>query len=117
MAAFILLWMNTAVGIIGPENDDANVLGFAVLVVGAVGAFLARFQPRGMAHAMFATALAQVLVAVIALIAGLGDTMPHWQRKIVVLSGFFVILWLLSAWMFRNAARRARVSPYGQYPA
>jgi hypothetical protein len=35
-------------------------------------AIIVRFQPRGMARALFATALAQALVAVIALIAGLG---------------------------------------------
>lgn len=104
-AAFILLWMNGAVGIIGPEDDDANVMGFVVLAVGIIGALMARFQPNGMARALFATALAHVFVAVIALIAGFGSTMPHWQQKILILSGFFVALWLLSAWLFRKAAR------------
>lgn len=105
-AALILLWMNGAVGIIGPEDDDANVMGFAVLAVGIIGALMARFQPDGMTRALFATALAHALVAVIALIAGFGSTMPHWQQKILVLSGFFVALWLLSAGLFRKAARR-----------
>ena len=104
-AAFILLWLNSAVGIIGPEDDDANVLGFAVLAVGSIGALVARLRPDGMARALFATALVHAVVAVIALIAGFGSTMPHWQRKILVLSGFFVALWLLSAWLFRKAAR------------
>ncbi len=105
-AAFILVWMNGAVGVIGPEDDDANVMGFGVLAVGIIGALMARFQPDGMARALFATALAHALVAVIALIAGFGSTMPHWQRKILVLTGFFAALWLLSAWLFRKAARR-----------
>lgn len=106
-AAFLLMWFNVAVGVIGPEDDDANVLGFAVLAVGVVGVMVARFQPNGMARALFVTALAHALVAVIALMAGFGSTMPDWQRKIVVLSGFFIALWLLSAWLFRKAARTA----------
>jgi hypothetical protein len=52
-----------------------------------------------MARALFATALAQALIAVIALIAGLGVTPA-------TLTGFFVALWLGSAWLFRKAARQ-----------
>ena len=70
-----------------------------------IGAVIARFQPHGMARALVATALAQALVAVIALIAGLGSTGANWPRVIVVLTGFFAALWLGSAWLFRKAAR------------
>ncbi len=53
---------------------------------------------------LFATALAQALVAVIALIAGLGSP---WSGplEILVLNGFFVALFVGSAWLFRRAAR------------
>ncbi|WP_437967879.1 hypothetical protein WMF04_00655 [Sorangium sp. So ce260] len=101
-AAFILVWMNLAVGIIGNEENPANLMYGGVLAVGIVGAILARFQPRGMGRALVATALAQALVAVIALIAGLGYTL--------ILTGFFVALWLTSARLFQRAAReQARV--------
>ncbi|WP_438011661.1 hypothetical protein WME89_25305 [Sorangium sp. So ce321] len=96
-AAFVLVWMNLAVGIIGNEENPANLMYGGVLAVGIVGAIIARFQPHGMGRAMVATALAQALVAVIAVIAGLGYTF--------VLTGFFVALWLTSAWLFRRAAR------------
>jgi hypothetical protein len=96
-AAFILVWMNLAVGIIGTEDDSANLMYGGVLAVGIVGAICARFQPHGMARALVATALAQALVAVIALIAGLGFTGP--------ITVFFAALWLISAWLFRKAAR------------
>ena len=105
-AAFILLWVNGAVGIIGDESNDANMMYFGVLAVGFIGAIIARFRPLGMARALYATALAQVLVAAIALIAGLGSAGPIWPRDILILTGFFVALWLLSAWLFRNAARK-----------
>ncbi len=104
-AAFILIWVNGAVGIIGDESNDANMMYFGVLSVGIIGAIIARFQPHGMVRALCATALAQAAVAVIALIAGLGSTAPIWPRDILILTGFFVALWLLSAWLFRNAAR------------
>jgi hypothetical protein len=103
-AAFILVWMNLAVGVIGTERDDANLMYGGVLAVGIIGAIIARFQPDGMARALFATALAQALVAVIALFAGLGSP---WSGpgEILILNGFFVALFVGSAWLFRKAAR------------
>ncbi|MDH3744090.1 MAG: hypothetical protein OES47_03195 [Acidobacteriota bacterium] len=96
-AAFILIWMNLAVGILGNEDNSANLMYGGVLFVGIIGALFARFQPRGMALALVATALAQTLVAVVALITGLGNTL--------ILTGLFVALWLTSAWLFRKADR------------
>ena len=104
-AAFLLIWVNGAVGIIGDESNDANLMYFGVLTVGIIGAIIARFQPHGMVRALYATALAQAAVAVIALIAGLGSAAPIWPKDILILTGFFVALWLLSAWLFRQAAR------------
>lgn len=69
-------------------------------------AVFARFRPPGMVRALCATALAQVAVAAIALIARLGPAAPIWPKDILILTGFFVALWLLSAWLFRNAARQ-----------
>ena len=97
VTAFILVWMNLAVGIIGREDNPANLMYPGVLAVGIVGAFVARFRPQGMARALVATALAQALVAVIGLTAGLGSAL--------VLTGIFMALWLVSAWLFRRAAR------------
>lgn len=96
-AAFLLVWMNLAVGIIGSEGNPANLLYAGVLVVGAAGTLVARFQPMGMARAALATAVAQATVAPIALNAG--------GLKAFVLTAFFVVPWLLSAWLFRRAAR------------
>jgi hypothetical protein len=104
-AAFVLVWMNLAVGIIGPEDNPANLMYGGVLAVGIVGAVIARFKPVGMTRALSATALAQALVAVIALTAGSGSTGPGWPWEILILTGFFAVLWLISAWLFRKAAR------------
>ncbi|MDH3457911.1 MAG: hypothetical protein OER90_13815 [Gemmatimonadota bacterium] len=103
-AAFILVWVNGAVGIVGSEDNPANLMYGGVLAVGIIGAIIARFKPHGMARALFATALAQALVAVIALIAGLGSS---WSGplEIVVLNGFFVALFVGSGLLFQKAAR------------
>lgn len=102
-AAFILVWLSLGVGIIGKDGDPANLMYFGVLAVGIVGALVARFRPRGLARALVATALAQALVAAIALIARLGDP---WSGplEILLLNGFFVALFIGSAWLFRRAA-------------
>jgi hypothetical protein len=105
VAAFILIWINLAVGIIGSEDNPANLMYGGVLAVGILGALIVRFQPHGMARALAATALVQALVGVLALIAGLGSTGANWPGAIVVLTGFLAALWLISAWLFRKAAR------------
>jgi len=104
-AAFLLLWVNGAVGIIGSEDNDANLMYFGVLAVGIIGVFIARFQPHGMAGALFATAVAQALVPVIALIAGWGTSGPIWPWDVLILTGFLSSLWMGSALLFRKAAR------------
>ena len=105
VAAFLLIWINLAVGIIGSEDNPANLMYGGVLAVGIIGAAIARFRPRGMARALFATALAQALAAVIALMFGWGSTGENWPQVIVFLNGFFAALWLGSAGLFQKAAR------------
>ena len=102
-AAFLLVWVNGAVGIIGSEDNDFNLIYGGVLAVGVIGAIIARFQPPGMARALFATAAAQASVAVVALIAGLGSP-ESGPLEILALNGFFVALFVGSALLFRRAA-------------
>jgi hypothetical protein len=102
-AALILIWMNLAVGIIGTEDDPANLMYGGVLAVGAVGAMIARLQPHRMAGALVATALAQASVAVIAMIAGMGFPASP-ALEILGVNALFIGLWLVSAWLFRKAA-------------
>ena len=105
IAAFLLLWVNAAVGIIGNENNDANMLFFAVPGVALLGALVARFRSHGMARTMYATATVQAAVAVVALLADWGSSAPLWPRDLLSISAFFIALWLLSAWLFHGADR------------
>ena len=100
LAAFLLVWVNLAVGIIGAEDNPANLMYAGVLAVGGIGAFMARFRPAGMARAMFAAAAAVAVVGAIALVAGLDD-----RVVVVLMNGIFVALFAASALQFRVAAR------------
>ena len=100
--AFILVWLIGAVGVIGAEGDLFDLMYFGVLAVGIIGAIIARVQPHGMARALFATALAQALVAVI---AGKDQSSVSSVSEILILNGFFVALFVGSALLFRYAAR------------
>jgi hypothetical protein len=102
-AALMLVWSIGAVGVIGEEGDRADLMYFGVLAVGLIGAVIARFQPDGMARALLAMALAQGLVAVIALIAGKHQAPSSSVFEIVGVNGFFAALFVGSAWMFRQA--------------
>ena len=95
-AVFLLVWINLAVGIIGSEENPANLMYFGVVAIAGAGAALARFRAEALARAMVATAIAQAGVFAVALIAGFGFTGP----VTIVFCG----LWLLSAWLLRRAA-------------
>lgn len=91
--------VNGAVGMLGSENNPANLLFGLVLLVGIIGSLIARFRPQGMARAMYATAFAQAAMVVYALVAGYGEVAPH--------VGAFIVPWLVSAGLFRKATREA----------
>lgn len=105
VAVVLLIWINLAVGIIGSEDNPANMMYAGVLSIAIAGAFIVRFRPHGMARVLVATAFSQALVGVIALVGGLGSAGANWARAIIVVNGFFVTLWLMSAWLFRKTAR------------
>lgn len=101
----MLVWSNAAVGIIGSEDNDANLLYAGVLATAIVGTLLARFRPAGMVRALVATACVQALVAAVALLADLDPGIADWRRDLAMITVFFITLWLTSAWLFRRASR------------
>lgn len=103
-AAFLLVWISLAVGIIGSEADDANLMFAAVPAVAIGGACLARFGADGMARAMLAAAAVQVFIAIVALALSLGTGGPVWPWDVIGVTAFLTMLWLASAWLFRRAA-------------
>lgn len=103
VAACLLMWLSLGVGIIGKDGDPANLMYFGVLAVGIVGAVFARFRAHGMARALAATAVAQVVVAAIAVIGG----RRPWSgpAEILILNAFFVVAFAGASRLFARAAR------------
>ena len=96
--AFLTVWVNLAVGMIGSEDNSYNQLFGGVLLLALGGSIAARFRPRGMAWAMVAAGIAQAVLGAIGL--------PVDQRG-AIFSMIFALPWLLAALLFRRAAREA----------
>jgi hypothetical protein len=103
-AGFMLFWGNAAVGVIGDEDEPANLMYLGVLAVCIIGAIIARFRAPGMARALLATAIAQAAVTVIALAAGKQDVPGASLTEILWLNAFFITLWVGSAVLFQRAS-------------
>jgi hypothetical protein len=106
VTSLALIWVNGAVGLIGSEDNPANLLYAGVLVVAAIGAGAARFRPSGMARALLATALAQASVPALAWSIWPSDFSPG-VPQVFALNGGFVALFLASAFFYRRTSMRA----------
>jgi hypothetical protein len=102
LGAFLTVWVNLAVGIVGSENNPNNQLFFAALLMGVAGAIGGRFKPDGMARTMLTTAAAIVLAFVFAQLGVRDEPMVKFFVEGVGTS-LFVALFLGSAWLFRRA--------------
>ncbi len=100
---FLLIWINGAVGIIG--DSDINMLYIAVPLAGILGSLATSFRPQGMARTLFAMALIQALIPVVALIINQPDFSPG-VVGVLVLNSVFVTLFIGSGLLFRRAARQ-----------
>lgn len=108
--ALFLVWSIGALGIIGAGGRPDRMY-VAVLGVAAVGTVLARLRPRGMALALLATAATPLVIAVVALAAGLHRTEGAGVLEILGLNAMFATMFAVSAWLFWRA------SEAGQAPA
>lgn len=103
-SGLFLIWSNLAVGIIGSENNEFNLIYFAVIAIGLIGAFYVRFRPAGMARVMFAMALAQSSIAVFALFMGMQHLPESSVGKILSVNCFFAVLFTVTGLMYRMDA-------------
>jgi len=106
-ASLFLLMMVGAVGVIGAEGDPFDRVYFGVVGLGVLGALIARFRANGMANTLFAMALAQAIVVVVALIIGKQNSPVSSAGEIVGLNGFFVVMFSVCGMLFRQSASGA----------
>ena len=103
LGAFLVTWVNLAVGIVGSENNPANQLFFLALLVGIIGAGIARLRAGGMAIAMFATAAALGIAFVVAQM-GPRDELFVPESRDAIGTGVFALVFIASALLFRRAS-------------
>lgn len=107
-AGLLLVWANLAVGLVGSEDNPANLLYVGVLAVALIGAFVARFRPLGMSNAMFAASLTYIVVTAVALFiwkpTGTAAEPSVGLVNVLVANGGFAALWAASGWLFRRAS-------------
>ncbi len=100
--AFLTVWTTIV-------RDDGSGIGhFMLLLAIAVGWFSAWFEAAGMARTMFGVAVMQVLHGLLVATAPITAATPDGPLRALLFDGFFAVLWLLSAALFRIAAKRDR---------
>jgi hypothetical protein len=98
VGGFVLGWSNM-VHVADSENP-ANLIYFGVLVIGLVGAGLARLKARGLARTLFAMA---ATLAVISLLLPSGAP-PDMAVRMAIGHGVLVVLFTASGLLFRRAS-------------
>jgi hypothetical protein len=96
LAAFLNVWVNGAVGMIGSEDNPYNLLFIGVIALSAIGAAAARLRPAGISRAMLAAGAAHLAIAA-------GGALSDVRGA--VLSMIIGSVWLGSAWLFGRAGK------------
>ena len=99
VTSFLTVWTTIV-------RDDGHGIGFFLLIMAAgVGGFSASFRPAGMARTMCGVAAMQILLGLAIATAPVTADLPGGPLKIMVFSGLFMMLWLVSAGFFHAAAK------------
>lgn len=102
--ALLLVWIEGAVGIIGPPGGLTGLMELGVLAVLIIGSAIARLRAKGMVFALIAAALAQAIVGAVALFNGLGYPASP-PLEIIVVCGFFILPFVISAILFHQVTQ------------
>ena len=104
-STFFMIWANLAVGLIGSGPHLGNLMYMGVVAVVIICSLRSRFTANGMERAMYATAIALVLVAVIALLSNMSSYPGSSVNEIIAVNGFFATLFAVSGSLFRFASQ------------
>lgn len=97
VGAFLLVWANLAVGLVGDEGNPLNLIFDAIPAVGVIGAFVSRWRAAGLARTLRVMTILQM--ASLALI-------PSGEPRLLIAIGGFAIVWWAAAWLFTAASRQ-----------
>jgi hypothetical protein len=100
VTSFLTVWTTIV------RDDDQGMSWFMLIMAAAVGGFATWFRPAGMARTMLGVAVMQALLGVAIATAPITATLPDGGSRVLLFSGVFTALWLVSAGLFRAAAKR-----------
>lgn len=96
IGGFLMVWANLAVGIIGSEENPQNLICYSVLIAGLTGAFITKFNARGLMWTLRAMAAMQFAVF-------LAAALLEWALLPVV-TIVYMLLWLAAGELFKRAS-------------
>lgn len=105
ISSLLILWVNGAVGIIGSEDNPANLLYFVALGIGFLAVLASKFKPRGMSYALFTTAGGLFLIPIIAFMIWRPDFDPG-VIHVFILNTCFATPFFVSGLLFKKIADR-----------
>lgn len=103
LSAFLVVWANLAVGIVGSDDNPSNAFFFWALGAGVVAVVVSRLKAKGMALAMAVTAAALV-AGFIAAQMSVRDELWVSPALEAFGTGIFVVMFLGAAALFAKAA-------------
>lgn len=98
---FLMIWANLAVGLIGSGPNLGNLLYIGVVAVLIIGIYFSRFKSLGLERTMFATALALIVVAMVALLTNMHNDPGSSVTEIIGVNVFFATPYIVSGLLFR----------------
>lgn len=101
--AFLSIWINLAVGIVG-EDNPANVHYFGLVAMAGAAGFAGEFRARAMLRAMACVAAATAFVGLLVVTAPVNAAIPGLTARVLAISAIFAAMWLASAGLFWRAA-------------
>ena len=102
LISFLTVWINLAVGIVGDEDNPANLMFFAVVFIALAGSVLAGFKPAGMARALFIAALVQAGIGAVVWFGRMETAAPAAGLSLAL-----ALMWLAAGGLFRRATKAA----------
>lgn len=107
--AILITLSNGAVGIIGSEDNQINLIYAVVLISGYIAAAVRRFEAKKMSAVMYAIASALALLAVLALSGVLAENegmTPQQHITYLMIHATFVLLFALPGYLYNRTATR-----------
>jgi hypothetical protein len=105
LVPFLLIWLCGGVGIIGNENDRVNSLYMLVVIIALIGSIAVKAKAAPMAWVMSIAAVATLLVPMIGFMFEMAPREAFSRPEVPISTIVFTGMWLLSAALFRKAAR------------